>query len=93
MSSLEEDLLTKAQLKYNPTLERQARRWIEDVLHEPLPTSATLAAALKTGVILCRVVNTIKPNIVPKINERNQPYSHRVRCRATPLPPPLACRS
>jgi len=78
-ASLTDDMLTKEKLKFNPALERQARRWIEAVLGEELPADQTLMQALRTGAVLCRVAQRLLPNQTIKINERNQAYNHRVR--------------
>jgi len=79
-------MLTKEKLKFNPALERQARRWIEAVLGEELPADLTLMQALRTGAVLCRVVQRLLPNQTIKINERNQAYNHRVRTARTLTP-------
>ena len=44
--------------------------WIEESLNEKLP-GADLGAVLKDGVVLCRLVNRIKPNTIRKINTRD----------------------
>jgi len=84
-------MLTKEKLKFNPALERQARRWIEAVLGEELSADQTLMQALRTGAVLCRVVQRLLPNQIIKINERNQAYNHRVRTAGTLTPRPSAC--
>lgn len=61
------DLSYKDDLKYNPELERMARNWIESVIGETLP-DPSLHRSLKSGVILCRLINKIKPNTITKIN-------------------------
>ena len=42
--------------------EREAREWIEAVTGEKL--EGTLQEALKSGVVLCNLLNTVKPDTV-----------------------------
>lgn len=43
VTSLEDDLQTKEQFKYDPLLERTAKEWIEAVLQESFPEGSTFA--------------------------------------------------
>lgn len=54
--STHSDLKVKEEFKYNPELERMAKKWIEDVLQERLAQGQSLIELLKPGVILCRWV-------------------------------------
>ena len=62
----------KLDSKYDPKLEQEAVQWIEKVLGEKVFAGAKGADAvqekLKDGVILCNLVNKIKPGSVKKIN-------------------------
>ena len=49
-------------------IEREAQAWIEAVLGQSFP-GPTFAESLKDGVILCKLMNKIKPGSVPKFNE------------------------
>ncbi|KAH3830079.1 muscle-specific protein 20-like [Dreissena polymorpha] len=64
-------------LKYSLELEQEARQWIEEVLGKPLVAGADphtplgeerFQAALKDGVLLCELINTLKPGSVKKIH-------------------------
>ena len=44
-------------------------QWISAVLEEPLP-EGDYADILKNGVILCRLINKIAPNSIPKFKEK-----------------------
>ena len=44
--------------------EEEARAWIEGVLGEPL--EGTTHEALKSGVVLCNLLNAIAPGVCPK---------------------------
>lgn len=59
--------LSERDMKYDPELEGQARRWIEKLLGEvphadnqELPTSQFIDV-VKSGVILCKVMNAVNP--------------------------------
>jgi hypothetical protein len=60
-----QDLQAKEGLKYNPVLERMARKWIEAVLERPL--EGPFQEVLKSGVVLCEFLNRIVPNAVKSI--------------------------
>ena len=40
---------------------------MEAVLDESFPPDVPFATALKDGVLLCRLINTLRPNTIPKI--------------------------
>jgi hypothetical protein len=58
VSNLQDDLATKEEFKYSAEVEAIAQRWIEAVLKEKFPSGVSFADHLKSGVILCRCVNT-----------------------------------
>eukprot|EP01103_Thecamoeba_quadrilineata_P011343 TRINITY_DN2687_c0_g1_i1.p1 TRINITY_DN2687_c0_g1~~TRINITY_DN2687_c0_g1_i1.p1 ORF type:complete len:1007 (+),score=188.05 TRINITY_DN2687_c0_g1_i1:223-3021(+) len=68
VSNLDDDLATKEEFKYVPELEEKAIIWIEALLKEKFPAGSFMAS-LKSGVILCKVLNAIKPGTVSKIYE------------------------
>lgn len=53
VSSLDKDLRNLRLSRYTPQAANEIREWIEEVLHEKLP-SGDLLELLKSGVILCR---------------------------------------
>lgn len=55
---LDHDLRMKAAAKYSPEREEEARKWIEEVAGITLEGS--FHEALKDGVALCKVINSIK---------------------------------
>eukprot|EP01102_Stenamoeba_stenopodia_P002074 TRINITY_DN1183_c0_g1_i3.p1 TRINITY_DN1183_c0_g1~~TRINITY_DN1183_c0_g1_i3.p1 ORF type:complete len:972 (-),score=248.68 TRINITY_DN1183_c0_g1_i3:126-3041(-) len=71
VSTLENDRLVKEEMKYNPELERVTKKWIEEVLGTPFPPNESLISLLKSGVVLCKLVNVLNlSNVtVPKIYE------------------------
>ena len=64
--------------KYDPQREREAREWIEAVLHERVFGGASGADAvhekLKDGIILCKLINIIKPGSVKNINSSKMAF-------------------
>jgi transgelin len=55
VSSLDKDLRNMRLSRYTPQAAKEVRVWIEDMLHERLP-SGDLLEVLKDGVVLCRQV-------------------------------------
>ena len=48
--------------------ESEVQKWIEAVLNEPFPDGKAYEDVLKDGVILCKLMNTLSPGSIPKIN-------------------------
>ncbi len=53
--------------------EQKLQTWLGAVLRTPLP-DCSLHAQLKSGVVLCDLLNEIKPGAVPKISKSNMPF-------------------
>ncbi|GAM18668.1 hypothetical protein SAMD00019534_018430 [Acytostelium subglobosum LB1] len=69
VTSLNDDIEKKKQSKYNHELEVVVLRWVAEVLNVPLSEEVSFYEHFKSGVLLCRLINTIKPGVVKKINE------------------------
>lgn len=54
--------------KRNAEQEKEAQEWIETVLGQKFPPGESYEDALKDGIILCKLMNKVKPGSVPKIN-------------------------
>jgi len=54
-------------------MERQARDWIAAVTGEPFPAGG-FHQALKSGVLLCKVANKLKPGAIPKVNTNSMAF-------------------
>ena len=55
----------------DPKAEAEAKEWIEAVQGESLEGD-TLHEALKSGVVLCNLINAIKPGTCPKPNPKKK---------------------
>lgn len=56
--------------------EQEAIAWIEAVTGEkPLVREGeTLASALRSGVVLCKLINCIRPGSVKEVNDSDMPF-------------------
>lgn len=65
----------------NAVVEQQARQWINAVRasqsQEPIQADADLADALRSGVILCELLNAIRPEAVVKPSKFSNTVHHR----------------
>ncbi|EGC39000.1 hypothetical protein DICPUDRAFT_27726 [Dictyostelium purpureum] len=69
-TNLTDDVENKKKQKYDPTLEQTARKWVSDVLEiGELDPEVSFFEHFKSGVLLCKLVNKLKPGVVKKINE------------------------
>jgi len=70
---LDKELAEKAAAKYDLNVEAATRAWIEAVTHERLG-EMPLQQELKSGVVLCQLVNAIKPGVCPKPSPAKMPF-------------------
>jgi hypothetical protein len=61
------ELQDKIESKYDPQQEAEVRTWMIAVVKEPFP-AGSFHEALKDGVYLCKLINTIQPGSVKKVN-------------------------
>ncbi|XP_022109736.1 myophilin-like [Acanthaster planci] len=66
------ELADKTAAKYDPQQEREAQDWIEAVTGERVQGS--FQEGLKSGVILCKLINVLQPGSVKKINESKMAF-------------------
>ena len=69
---LDKELAEKAAAKYDPEMEAEARSWVEAVLGEKL--EGTFQEALKSGVVLCNLVNALVPGSCPPPKNKKLPF-------------------
>eukprot|EP01120_Amphizonella_sp_Union-15-10_P011871 TRINITY_DN515_c0_g6_i1.p1 TRINITY_DN515_c0_g6~~TRINITY_DN515_c0_g6_i1.p1 ORF type:complete len:754 (+),score=184.41 TRINITY_DN515_c0_g6_i1:140-2401(+) len=58
----------KMQAKLDPEFELNLGKWIQSVLGTPLEDPADLHVSLKSGIVLCQMLNKLKPGIIKKFN-------------------------
>jgi len=49
--------------------EQEIRNWIRAVTNDNAATDGDIVAALKSGVVLCKLVNVLKPGTISKVND------------------------
>lgn len=72
---LDAELKAKAAAKYDPIAEEEAAKWVQAVTGEDVVSD--FFDALRTGQVLCQLVNCISPGVVPKINAAGMPFKER----------------
>ena len=70
---LDKELAEKAAAKYDANADFACRMWIEAVTGEKLGES-TLQEELKNGLVLCNLINCIKPGLVGKPSTSKMPF-------------------
>lgn len=67
----------KINSKYNEDVAREVLEWIRQLIGEPANTAGdaeNLYSVLKDGTVLCKLVNSIEPGSVKKINQSNMAF-------------------
>jgi len=72
---LSAELKRKMDLKYDTDLEDVLIEWIEEVNEEPL--AGGFHESLKSGVVLCRLLNNLHPSTVKRINKSKMEFKQR----------------
>jgi len=70
---MDKELAEKAAAKFDPKMEAEARGWIEGVLGKKLG-ECSLQEELKDGVVLCNLVNRLKPGVIPAPSTSKMPF-------------------
>ncbi|KAI9003228.1 calponin homology domain-containing protein [Gaertneriomyces semiglobifer] len=70
---LDKELAERQAAKYDPQREKQAREWIEEVVGEKFP-SDDFQESLKNGVLLCKLIKKLSPDLTIKWNESKMPF-------------------
>lgn len=66
--SLERAVRAKIASKRDPQQDHEAQRWVETILGRKFPSGVAYEDYLRDGVVLCELINKIKPGSVNKIN-------------------------
>ena len=70
---LDRELAEKAAAKYDHKMEQEAREWIEAVTGEAMGESS-LQQELKSGIVLCTLVNALKPGCCKPPSKMKAPF-------------------
>lgn len=49
-------------------MDKEAQEWIEAIIAEKFPAGQSYEDVLKDGQVLCKLINVLSPNAVPKVN-------------------------
>ncbi|CAF0764097.1 unnamed protein product [Rotaria sp. Silwood1] len=66
----------KIAAKRDPNLDREVQEWIEAIIGEKFP-DVPYEEALKDGVILCKLMNKLQPNAIPKYTTSGGSFKFR----------------
>ncbi|XP_032454323.1 muscle-specific protein 20 isoform X14 [Nasonia vitripennis] len=66
--ALERQVHAKILAKRDPEQEREAQEWIESIIGNKFPAGLPIEDVLKDGVVLCELMNKIKPGSINKVN-------------------------
>ena len=64
----------KQAAKYDPERELQAKEWIQLVAKTKFDESLSFQENLKDGVMLCDVINGLKPGTIKTVNASKMPF-------------------
>ncbi|CAF2382331.1 unnamed protein product [Rotaria sp. Silwood2] len=62
--------------KRDPNLDREVQEWIEAIIGEKFP-DVPYEEALKDGVVLCKLMNKLQPNAIPKYTTSGGSFKFR----------------
>jgi len=72
---MDADLKAKQDAAHDPELEAQVVKWVEEIVGaDKAKGDQSLHEWLKSGQVLCHLLNAIKPGTVKKVNTMNQPF-------------------
>jgi len=75
MYGLDADLKAKQDAAHDPELEAEVCKWVEDIVGaEMAKGDQSMHDWLKSGQVLCHLINAIKPGTVKKVNTMNAPF-------------------
>jgi len=69
---LDAELDAKRKAQYDPNAEKNAKAWVESITGESLGDD--LHEALKSGVVLCKLMNKVSPGKIQKIGTSKMPF-------------------
>jgi hypothetical protein len=79
--TLESSLQAKKQRDYDPQLDMEMRKWVAGFLEVAvdLSPSVSFGSIFRDGVLLCRIINKIKPGTIPEPARTGLAFKQMVR--------------
>ncbi|CAF1138889.1 unnamed protein product [Didymodactylos carnosus] len=74
--ALNREVLVKKASKRDPEIEKKTQEWIEAVTGEKF-ADGSYEDALRDGILLCKLMNTLQPGSIPKIHTTGGPMKLR----------------
>lgn len=71
VTSLADDVAAKEEFKFDTEVAAAVKKWLEQCLNVQMPD---LISSIKSGVLLCKLLNKVKPKMIPKIYEGGVAY-------------------
>eukprot|EP00320_Phaeocystis_rex_P009446 CAMPEP_0119059052 /NCGR_PEP_ID=MMETSP1178-20130426/3273_1 /TAXON_ID=33656 /ORGANISM="unid sp, Strain CCMP2000" /LENGTH=225 /DNA_ID=CAMNT_0007040055 /DNA_START=75 /DNA_END=749 /DNA_ORIENTATION=+ len=71
---LDKELAEKAAAKYDHQLEAACRAWVQEVAGVVFADDSSLQEELKSGIVLCKLANAIRPGVCPKPSTMKAPF-------------------
>eukprot|EP01120_Amphizonella_sp_Union-15-10_P010659 TRINITY_DN4327_c0_g1_i1.p1 TRINITY_DN4327_c0_g1~~TRINITY_DN4327_c0_g1_i1.p1 ORF type:complete len:265 (-),score=26.52 TRINITY_DN4327_c0_g1_i1:107-901(-) len=65
---IDADTYEKVKTKIGPEVSQKVTEWIEGMVKHRLIDRNNLWVSLRDGIVLCQLINVIRPNVVPKYN-------------------------
>lgn len=63
--------------KRDANLDHEAQEWVEAVIGEKFPAGVAYDDALKDGIILCKLMQKLKPGSIGKITQKGTAFALR----------------
>jgi len=71
---IDAELEAKKESNYDHSMEARAQDWMEKVLGDSYSVQGNFHDSLKSGVMLCKLMNAVNNNVIHKIGTGNAPF-------------------
>lgn len=69
---IQAQVTAKTASKRAPGVEKSLLSWIFEVIGEPVPENQTYEETLKDGVVICKLMNKLKPGAIDKVGWKDE---------------------
>ncbi|EGC31824.1 hypothetical protein DICPUDRAFT_156272 [Dictyostelium purpureum] len=73
---MDAEIELKQRAKRDPQLEKELAQWIEKAIGEKLKYPNDLIESLRSGIVLCKLINTLLPGTIKSVNTRDTALHH-----------------